>query len=79
MNTSIIGTGKVGLTLASFFAKAGMEVALANTKGADAVAPLASKVGQSVVAKSFDDALNAEMIFIAVPFLKFKEVALGAA
>jgi predicted dinucleotide-binding enzyme len=33
MNTSIIGTGEVGLTLASFFAKAGIEVALANTKG----------------------------------------------
>jgi 8-hydroxy-5-deazaflavin:NADPH oxidoreductase len=71
MNTSIIGTG----ALASFFAKAEIEVALANTKGAEAVAPLARKVGQGVVAKSLDEALKAEIIFIAVPFLKFKEVA----
>jgi hypothetical protein len=75
MNTSIIGTGEVGLTLASCFAKAGMEVALANTKGADAVALLARKVGQSVVAQSLDDALKSEIIVIAVPFLKFKDVA----
>jgi 8-hydroxy-5-deazaflavin:NADPH oxidoreductase len=75
MNHSIIGTGEVGLALASFFAKAGIEVALANTKGADAVAPLAQKAGPRVVAKSLDEALKAEIIFIAVPFLKFKEVA----
>jgi 8-hydroxy-5-deazaflavin:NADPH oxidoreductase len=75
MNTSIIGTGAVGLTLASFFAKAEIEVGLASTKGADAVAPLARKVGQSVAAKSLDEALKADVVFIAVPFLKFKEVA----
>jgi 3-hydroxyacyl-CoA dehydrogenase len=48
MSYSVIGTGTVGSTLASFFANAGIEVALASTKGADAVEPLARKIGRSV-------------------------------
>ena len=75
MSYSIIGTGGVGSTLASYFAKDGIEVALANTRGADAVEPVARKLGQGVVAKSLDEALKADVIFIAVPFLKFKDVA----
>jgi 8-hydroxy-5-deazaflavin:NADPH oxidoreductase len=75
MSYSIIGTGIVGSTLASFFAKSGIEVAVANTKGADAVEPLARKLGRSVVAKSLDDALKADVIFFAVQFLQFKKVA----
>jgi 8-hydroxy-5-deazaflavin:NADPH oxidoreductase len=75
MSYSIIGTGIVGSTLASFFAKTEIEVAIANTKGADAVEPLARKLGRSVVAKSLDDALKADVIFYAVQFLQFKKVA----
>jgi len=75
LSYAIIGTGTVGSTLAAFFAKAGIEVALANTKGPEAVKPLASKLGRSVVAKSRDDALKADVIFFAVPFIQFKNVA----
>ena len=75
MSYSIIGSGGVGSTLASYFAKAGIEVDLANSRGADAVEPVAKKLGQGVVAKSLDDALKADVIVIAVPFLKFKDVA----
>jgi 8-hydroxy-5-deazaflavin:NADPH oxidoreductase len=75
MSYSIIGTGAVGATLASYFAKAGIGVAVANSRGADAVGPLATKLGQGVAARSLDEALKADVIFIAVPFLKFKDVA----
>jgi 8-hydroxy-5-deazaflavin:NADPH oxidoreductase len=75
MSYSIIGTGGVGSTLASFFANAGIKVALANGRGANAVEPVAKKIGRNVVAKSLDDALKADVIVIAVPFLKFKDVA----
>jgi len=75
MSYSIIGSGGVGSTLASYFAKAGIEVDLANSRGADAVEPVAKKLGQGVVAKSLDDALKADVIVIAVPFLKFRDVA----
>jgi 8-hydroxy-5-deazaflavin:NADPH oxidoreductase len=75
MTYSIIGTGTVGSTLASFFANGGIEVSLANTRGVDAVEPVSRRLGRSIVAKSLDDALKADVIFFAVPFLQFKAVA----
>jgi hypothetical protein len=51
-----------------------MEVALANTRGAEAVEPIVRKLGGTVAARSLDQALEADIIFIAVPFLKFKDV-----
>jgi len=74
MTYGIIGTGNVGKTLAAFFAKAGVEVALANTRGPEAVKPIAKELGGNVVAKSLDEALKADIIFFAVPFLNFKDV-----
>ena len=74
MTYSIIGTGQVGQALASFFAKADIEVGFANTRGADAVESQAKKLGGKVVAKSVDDALEADVIFFAVQFLNFKDV-----
>jgi 8-hydroxy-5-deazaflavin:NADPH oxidoreductase len=74
MTYSIIGTGNVGQTLAAFFAKTGVEVALANTRGWEAVEPMARQLGGKVVAKSLDEALEADIIFFAVPFLNFKDV-----
>jgi len=77
MSYSVIGTGSVGRTLASFFAKAGVEVALANTRGREAVEPIAKELGGKVVATSLDDALKGDIIIFAVQFLNFKDV--GAA
>lgn len=75
MTYSIIGSGSVGSTLASFFARADIDVALANSRGADAVAPVAGKLGRRIAPSSLVDALNADVVLVAVPFLKFKEVA----
>lgn len=74
MSCSIIGTGTVGRTFATLFARAGIEVGLANTRGADAVAPVAREIGVKVLANSLDEALEAEIVFFAVPFLDFKSV-----
>ncbi|MGH8126316.1 MAG: NAD(P)-binding domain-containing protein [Gammaproteobacteria bacterium] len=62
MTCSVIGTGNVGRTLTAFFAKAGVEVALANTRGPEAVEPMAQELGERVVAKSLDEALKADVI-----------------
>ncbi len=74
MTYSIVGTGNVGQTFASFFAKAGVEVALANTRGPKAVEPIAKQLGGKIVASSLDEALEADIIFFAVQFLSFKDV-----
>jgi predicted dinucleotide-binding enzyme len=75
MNYSIVGTGNVGQTLASFFAKARVEVALANTRGREAVEPIAKQLDGQIVASSLDEALEADIVFFAVQFLNFKDIA----
>lgn len=74
MTYSIVGTGNVGQTFAFFFAEAGVEVALANTRGPEAVEPIARQLGGKIVASSLDEALEADIIFFAVQFLSFKDV-----
>lgn len=75
MTYSIIGTGNVGLTLAGIFSRAGIDVAIANTRGPATIEPLIASLGQSVTAATLDAALEAHVIFFAVPFLNFKDVA----
>ena len=74
MNYSIIGTGKVGLSLAEFFARKGVAVKIANRHGPKAVAPLIRDLGGPLLATTLDEATDADIIFFAVPFLAFKEI-----
>ena len=75
MKYSIIGAGPVGSTIASLLDKSGIQVALANSRGVDAVRPIAAKAGHGVIPSSLDDALLADVIFIGIPFIRFKDVA----
>jgi 8-hydroxy-5-deazaflavin:NADPH oxidoreductase len=75
MTYSIIGSGNVGLTLAGIFSRAGIDVAIANTRGPATIEPLIASLGQSVTAATLDAALEADVIFFAVQFLNFKDVA----
>lgn len=74
MTYSIIGTGSVGRTLARFFVASGIEVGLANTRGAEAVRSVAKDLGEAVVPQSLEEALRADIIILAVQFLDFKSV-----
>jgi predicted dinucleotide-binding enzyme len=47
---------------------------LANTRGREAVEPIAKELGGKVVARSLDEALQSDVIFLAVRFLNFKDV-----
>lgn len=75
MTYAIIGTGAVGRALARFFQHAGIEVALANSRGAEAARPIAGEIGDKVLPRSRDQALEADIIFFAVQFVDFKTVA----
>lgn len=74
MKYSIIGTGSVGITLAGFFAKNSISVAVANTRGPSAVASSIKGLGDSVRPSTVEEALDADIIFLAVQFLNFKDV-----
>jgi predicted dinucleotide-binding enzyme len=75
MEYAIIGSGKIGTALARAFARNNIEVAIANSRGAETLASLTKELGPSVVPKSIQDAYEAEIIFLAVPFSAHKDVA----
>ena len=75
MKYAIIGTGKIGTALARVFARKKIEVGIANSRGPESLAALKKELGSSVVPQSVRDAYEAEIIFLAVPFLLHKDVA----
>lgn len=75
MKYAIIGSGEIGTALARAFAQKNIEVALANSRGPETLASLTKELGASVSPLSVQDAAEAEMIFLAVPFPAHQAVA----
>lgn len=75
MQYSIIGSGPVGRTLAGLFAKAGMDVQMANSRGPESLAAVAAELGRHVVPVTLERALEADVIFLAVGFMRVQSVA----
>jgi 8-hydroxy-5-deazaflavin:NADPH oxidoreductase len=75
MKYAIIGSGKIGTALARIYARKSIEIAIANSRGAETLASLRKELGPSVYPQSIQDACKAEMIFLAVPFSAHKDVA----
>ena len=75
MNYAIIGSGKIGSALARAFARKNIEVAIANSRGPETLTSLTEELGASLFPQSVQDACEAEMIFLAVPFLAHNDFA----
>ena len=75
MSYAIVGFGAIGQALAHAFARKNIEVTVASRRPAEALAPQARAIGRSVVAKSLQDALEADTILLAIPFGEHREVA----
>ena len=75
MKFSILGSGEIGTALVRAFARNKIEVAIANSRGPATLASLAEELGPDVVPQSVQDACQAEMIFLAVPFSAHRDVA----
>ena len=75
MKYAIIGSGKIGTALARVFARKNIDVSIANSRGPETLASLAAELGPKVSPASLNEALGAEVIFLAVPFPAYKEVA----
>jgi 8-hydroxy-5-deazaflavin:NADPH oxidoreductase len=75
MSYAIVGFGAVGQALARAFARKNIKVAVAGRRPPEALAPQARAIGPTVVAKSLRDALEADIIILAVPFGEHREVA----
>src|SRR6195952_3779098 len=77
MSYAIVGFGKIGQALAHAFARKNIEVTVASRRHPEELAPLARAIGSTVVARSLQDALEADTIILAVPFGEHREVAMA--
>ena len=75
MKYSIIGSGNAGTALARQFARNGIAVGIANTRGPASIAALGNELGSKITAMTLHDALQADVIILAVPFMAHTAVA----
>ncbi|HEX8757433.1 MAG TPA: NADPH-dependent F420 reductase [Steroidobacteraceae bacterium] len=75
MRYAIIGFGAIGQALARAFARKNIEVTVASRRPPEALAPQARAIGSTVVPKTLREAIDADVIFLAVPFAEHRDVA----
>lgn len=75
MSYAIIGFGKIGHALARAFARSGIEVSVATTRDPASFASDAAAIGPTIIPKTLAEAVNADIIFLAVRFESHPEVA----
>ena len=73
MKIGIIGAGNIGANAAKLFVKAGHEIAIANSRGAETLKDLVAELGENARAVSTDEAARfGEIVFVSIPFGKYK-------
>jgi predicted dinucleotide-binding enzyme len=75
MSYAIIGFGKIGHALAKAFARKGIDVSVATTRDPKSFAADAAAVGPTIIPKTLADAIEADIIFLAVRFEAYTDVA----
>lgn len=77
MTHAIIGSGAIGSAIATQFARAGIDVHLANSRGPASLDELASKLGYRIKPTTAEQALQADVVFLAVPFASAAKALAG--
>ncbi|MEX3897748.1 NADPH-dependent F420 reductase [Paraburkholderia sp. BR10954] len=75
MSYAIIGFGKIGHALARAFAGNGIEVSVATTRDPASFASDAAAIGHTIIPQTLAEAVKADIIFLAVRFESYAEVA----
>ncbi|MBX2895062.1 MAG: NADPH-dependent F420 reductase [Cyclobacteriaceae bacterium] len=75
MKIGIIGSGGIGQAFAGHVLKAGYEVIISNSRGADSLADLVKQLGGKVRAGSIVEAVACDVIFLAVQWIHLPTVA----
>jgi predicted dinucleotide-binding enzyme len=75
MSYAIVGFGKIGQALAHAFARKNIDVTVASRRRPEELQPQARAIGSTVVAKSLQEALEADTIILAIPFGEHRDVA----
>ncbi|MBB2992591.1 hypothetical protein FHR72_004092 [Mycolicibacterium iranicum] len=74
MRYAIIGAGNIGTAVAGHFARTGVEVGVAASRGVDAVRGVAEKIGPQAIPVDVADALGADVVILAVPHEAIREL-----
>ena len=75
MKIGIIGAGNIGGNAAKLFAKAGHEVAIANSRGPETLTDLVGEIGNGAKAVTVEEAVKfGEIVFISIPLGKINEL-----
>jgi len=72
---AIIGFGIIGQALAKAFARKGIEVSVATTRDPKSFASEAAAIGTTIIPKTLAEAVKADIIFLAVRFGSYADVA----
>jgi len=70
---AIVGSGNIGAALARVFHRAGIEVRITNTRGPESLRPLIETLGAGVHPVPVEEALDSDVIFMAIPFAAVAE------
>lgn len=75
MKIGVIGSGNIGATAARLFVKVGHEVAVSNSRGGEGLGELINELGDKARATTIEEAARfGEVILVAIPFGKYKEL-----
>jgi len=79
MKIGIIGAGNIGANAAKLFIKAGHEIAIANSRGAETLKDLVAELGENAQAVSIEEAAKfGEIVFISIPFGRYQTLPSNA-
>jgi 8-hydroxy-5-deazaflavin:NADPH oxidoreductase len=75
MKIGIIGSGGIGQAFAQQVVTVGYEVVISNSRGVDSLSELIKQLGTKARAGSIEEAVNADLIFLAVQWIHLPAVA----
>jgi predicted dinucleotide-binding enzyme len=77
MTIGIIGSGAIGTAFARTLSRAGVEATISNSRGPDSLSGLVRELGPSIKAGSRQEAVSADIVFVAVNWTKVPAAMAG--
>jgi predicted dinucleotide-binding enzyme len=74
MTIGIIGAGNIGRAVATRLSSAGLEASISNSRGPESLASLVRELGPGIKAATRQEAAQADIVFLAVPWPTYPEV-----
>ena len=71
----IIGAGAVGQAIAAHASRAGLPVLISNSRGPEALSEVIAVLPPGVTAATVDRAAQAELVILAIPFVRVPDLA----